>query len=307
MAETSPHSESDLSGLAGPDRAIGWVAHHPRLPVYSAVAVAAGLGWVYLTAMVLGARSDDAAVFGPGMALLEPVLGFELPPFLAALCQPLIDVGPTLVSGETFVIVLPMWLMMVLAMMLPSAAPMLATYAQIADTAARKGEPAAPVLVLASGYMVIWIGFSLVAALLQSGLTALGALTFAGTPVAPALAGAIFLAAALYQFTPAKHACLTKCQNPFSYFFARWTPHSGGLFRLGVEQGLFCLGCCWALMTVMFAVGVMNLVWTALLCILMTLEKTYPNIWITKGIGIFLLCVGIAVSGPSLASAFLTG
>lgn len=306
MVEASPHRESDLSGLNGSDRAIGWLAHHPRLPVYGAVAVAAALGWIYLTAMVLGA-SSEAAVFGPGMALLQPVLGFELPPFLAALCQPLIDAAPSVLSGETFLIVLPMWLMMVLAMMLPSAAPMLATYAQIADTAARKGEAAAPVLVLASGYLVVWIGFSLVAAFLQSGLTAVGAMTFAGTPVAPALAGMIFLAAALYQFTPVKHACLTKCQNPFSYFFARWTPHSAGLFRLGVEQGLFCLGCCWALMAVMFAVGVMNLVWTALLCILMTLEKAYPSRWITKSIGIFLFCVGMAVSAPALAPAFLSG
>ena len=108
------------------------------------------------------------------------------------------------------------------------------------------------------------------------------------------------MAAGLYQFTPAKHACLTRCQNPFPYFFSKWTDSPIGIFRIGVDQGLFCLGCCWALMTVMFAVGVMNLVWIAFLGALMVIEKSVPNRWVPRGIGVFLLTLGVLVLAGAL-------
>ena len=114
-------------------------------------------------------------------------------------------------------------------------------------------------------------------------------------PVADVLAGTTLVAAGIYQFTPAKAACLTRCQNPFPYFFSRWTDKTAGVFRLGLEQGLFCLGCCWALMIVMFAVGVMNVVAIAVLTLIMAIEKTVPLRWISHGVGVLLLAAGALV------------
>ena len=98
--------------------------------------------------------------------------------------------------------------------------------------------------------------------------------------------GAIFIAAGVYQFSALKHACLTQCQQPFPFFFANWATTPRGVFRLGLRQGLFCLGCCWAMMLVMFAVGVMNVVWMAGLGIVMTLEKIGTGKRFTHAIGV---------------------
>ena len=157
-------------------------------------------------------------------------------------------------------------------MMLPTAGPMILTYAEIADTAARKREPAASPLVLTAGYVAVWLGFALAATALQFALTQ-PALLDAGRGESRWLAGAIFIGAGLYQFSALKQACLTLCQRPFPFFFANWTAEPRGVFRLGLRQGLYCLGCCWALMLVMFAVGAMNVVWMAALGVVMTIEK----------------------------------
>jgi predicted metal-binding membrane protein len=191
-----------------------------------------------------------------------------------------------------FAVVALMWAAMVLAMMLPSASPMILTYAEIADTAARKGERVVSPLVLAAGYTVVWLGFAGGATLAQF-LFARAALIDAGMASASGLfSGAIFIAAGLYQFSALKHACLTQCRQPFPFFFAHWETTARGVFRQGVQQGLYCLGCCWAMMAVMFAVGVMNVVWMAALGIVMTLEKFGRGNRLTHGLGILLIVGG---------------
>ena len=147
-----------------------------------------------------------------------------------ALCQPLGAGG-----GCELALVFAMWAAMTLAMMLPTAAPMILTYAEIADTAARKGEPAASPLLLTAGYVAVWLGFAFAATALQFALTQF-ALLDAGR-ASPWLAGAIFLGAGLYQFSTLKHACLTLCQRPFPFFFANWTAEPRGVFRLGLAAG----------------------------------------------------------------------
>ena len=104
-------------------------------------------------------------------------------------------------------------------------------------------------------------------------LTRLALIDAGMAPASGLFSGAIFIAAGVYQFTPLKHACLTQCQRPFPFFFAHWQTTASGVFRLGLTQGLYCLGCCWAMMLVMFAVGVMNVVWMAALGMVMTIEK----------------------------------
>lgn len=298
-----PHvSEFDLSALSRPDRAVGAVALKPRGAVYAGVGAAAVLGWLYLALMAVGGQAP-ASTLGPGMQLLDGVAWLGDIPLLEAICRPLGLGGSGPVTPAAAAVVVSMWVSMAVTMMLPSAAPMLATYAVLADTAARKGEPAAPVRVLAAGYLAVWTGFAVAAAALQIWLHGAGVLTDAGTPASRTVAGIVLLAAALYQFTPAKHACLIRCRNPFPFFFSHWTASPAGVFRIGLSQGLFCLGCCWALMTVMFAVGVMNLLWIALLCGLMVIEKTMVNPWVPRLIGGFLAALAIAVLAPVVAAA----
>jgi predicted metal-binding membrane protein len=110
------------------------------------------------------------------------------------------------------------------------------------------------------------------------------------------LAGALFIAAGLYQFTPLKHACLTKCRAPMPYFLSHWTERASGVFRMGVEQGLACLGCCWAVMLLAFIAGTMNLAWMTLVGVLMILEKTLPAPRpLVSGLGAGLAGAGIAM------------
>jgi predicted metal-binding membrane protein len=114
--------------------------------------------------------------------------------------------------------------------------------------------------------------------------------------------GAIFIGAGIYQFSALKHACLKRCQHPFPFFFANWTTTSRGVFRLGVKQGLYCLGCCWAMMLVMFAVGVMNVIWMAGIGIVMAVEKMLKGRRFTHAVGVVLIVAGAAIIVTAVAS-----
>jgi predicted metal-binding membrane protein len=184
----------------------------------------------------------------------------------------------------------PMWAAMAPAMMLPTAGPMILTYAEIADTAARKGEPVVSPLVLIAGYLAVWLGFACVAAAVQSSLGRAGLLDSGNA--APLLAGALAVGAGLYQFSALKQACLTKCQRPFPFFFANWTTEPWGVLRLGLQQGMTCLGCCWAMMLLMLAVGAMNVVWMAALGVVMTIEKMTTTATFSKALGVAFLAIG---------------
>ena len=208
-----------------------------------------------------------------------------------ALCRALV-VGP--ISATGIALVAAMWCAMTLAMMLPSAAPMILTYAEIADTAAKQGEPVVSPFLIAAGYTVVWFGFAVIATAAQWALTRAALLDASLASASGLFSGAIFIGAGVYQFTALKHACLTQCRNPFQFFFSNWATTPRGVFRLGVRQGLFCLGCCWAMMLVMFAVGVMNVVWMAALGILMTVEKLTSGKRLTYAIGVGLILIGTA-------------
>jgi predicted metal-binding membrane protein len=147
---------------------------------------------------------------------------------------------------------------------------------------------------LAGGYTLIWFGFAALATLAQYALTRAAILDSTMASVSGLFSGAIFIAAGVYQFSALKHACLRQCQSPFPFFFANWATTPRGVFKLGLRQGLFCLGCCWAMMLVMFAVGVMNVVWMAALGIVMTLEKIGTGKRFTYAIGVLSIAAGMA-------------
>jgi predicted metal-binding membrane protein len=183
---------------------------------------------------------------------------------------------------------------MVLAMMLPTAAPMILTYTELAETAKGKGEPAASPLVLTAGYIGVWLGAALAPSALQLILAQLALLDPALASASPLFSGAVFIGAGVYQFSALKHACVTQCQHPFRFFFANWTSEPRGVFRLGVQQGLYCLGCCWAMMLLMFAVGAMNVIWMAALGAVMATEKISTTTRFSRAIGAVFILIGAA-------------
>ena len=290
--------------LPAGERMLGRLAARPAPLVVLATMVAAAVGWLWLVLMAgQGARLDATSTTAAQNGWLLNVAGLSadwlpgpLREALAALC------GPAALAGTgltTFLVSLTMWLAMSVAMMLPSAAPMLRTYADIAQTAAAKGEDARSVWTLALGYLAVWTAFSMAAAVAQT------ALLFAGVaaqidaqidaPVAALLGGAVLVLAGAYQFSALKEACLEKCRNPFATLFARWSTDAGAILRLGVDQGLWCLGCCWALMLVMLAVGTMNLAWMALLALFTLLEKTGTGKVTSRLAGVILIAWGTAL------------
>lgn len=217
-------------------------------------------------------------------AYLWMAAGGTLAGIVSVLCGPSANAG--------FMPLLAMWLAMTLAMMTPSAVPMIATYLDIAEAAAAKQMTIVPPLVLAAGYGAVWLIFALAAALGQWGLLEAGqAGAFEGR-----WAGIVLIGAGAYQFTALKHACLSKCRMPMPYFMAHWTDRPVGVFRMGLAQGLNCFGCCWALMLLGFAAGLMNIVWMGLIGLVMVLEKTLPQPKaLTYGIGLGLVGAGLYV------------
>jgi predicted metal-binding membrane protein len=211
---------------------------------------------------------------------------------LAVLCQPVAANG--LSAG---LLAVPMWIAMVLAMMLPTAGPMILTYAEIADTAQRKGERVVSPLMLTAGYLMVWLGFALLAAMLQA-LLARADLIEDGR-LAPLLAAAMFTGAGLYQFSALKQACLTKCQRPFPFLFAHWTTERRGVLRLGWRQGMICLGCCWAMMLIMLAAGAMNAVWMAGLGLVMIVEKLTAMASFSRAAGVASIMIGLGLAAAS--------
>jgi len=271
------------------------------VPIAMACLVAlTALGWLYLVMMVAGwTVRGNAAALGPGMGMIDLLTGrtgLDLigRALVDVLCRP--SFGSQALSGTAgeAALVLAMWVAMTLAMMLPTAAGMIVTYAQIADTAARKGEPAVSPLVLTAGYVGVWLGFAIAATALQIALARLALLDSAMASASPLFSGAVFIGAGVYQFTALKHACVTRCQRPFTFFFVNWSNEPHGIFRLGVRQGLYCLGCCWAAMLAMFAVGVMNVVWMVALGLVMTVEKMMVTSRFSRAVGGVFIAIGAA-------------
>jgi len=168
-----------------------------------------------------------------------------------------------------------MWAVMMVGMMLPSAAPMILLYTMVQRKQGRR-----PVLmsgVFGAGYLLVWGGFAIVAAGLQLALARAALLSPSLMLVSARVAGVVFLLAAAYEFSPLKNRCLTRCQSPFGFITRYWQAGLGGALRMGVLHGAFCVGCCWVLMMLLFAAGVMNLVWVAALSVLILLQKVLPG------------------------------
>jgi predicted metal-binding membrane protein len=187
-----------------------------------------------------------------------------------------------------------MWSIMMVAMMLPSALPTIMLVARV--------PRATPGFI--TGYLLAWGAYSLVAATIQWTLHRTLLVSDAMVSVSPLLSGALLLAAGAFQFTPLKAKCVAHCRSPLSFLLRHWQEGPSGALRMGIRHGTYCVGCCWALMALLFVLGVMNLLWVTGLAVLVLLEKVLPaGKWVTRGGGAALLVWGIFVLlGPALGA-----
>ena len=205
-------------------------------------------------------------------------------------------------AGYALVVFL-MWCVMMVAMMVPSAAPMVLIHAAIGRKQEKADRPLVATMLFVGGYLAVWTVFSLSATALQWGLESVGIVTGMMKIASPVIAGLVLITAGLYQLTPLKGACLRHCQHPLSFIVHQWRPGKAGAFRMGLEHGVYCLGCCWFLMALLFVGGIMNLIWIAGIAIYVGIEKfAVGHRWMTIATGVTLTVAGLVmVASPLLA------
>jgi predicted metal-binding membrane protein len=229
-----------------------------RLIVAASLASVTVLAWVYLVWLARGMEmSHEAMMATPGMEMM--------------------GMG-TAWSARLFLVTLVMWTVMMAGMMTPSATPMILLYARVARQANLQGKPFASATWFGAGYLLSWTLFSLVATVAQYFLDRFALLTMAMDLGNPRLSGVLLVITGIYQWTPLKDSCLHQCRSPLSFIqqHGGFKPEIGRSLRLGVHHGLYCIGCCWALMAILFAGGVMNLALAAALAALVLIEKLTP-------------------------------
>jgi len=166
-----------------------------------------------------------------------------------------------------------MWAVMMVAMMVPSAAPMILAFLTVNHRRETTASPLVPVGIFLFGYLAVWTAFSAVATLAQWGLHKAALLSPTMAATSPVLDGGLLLAAGVFQWTPLKRACLKGCRSPLSFLMSEWRDGPVGAFVMGLRHGSYCLGCCWILMGLLFVAGVMNLLWVALISLFVMAEK----------------------------------
>ncbi len=223
-----------------------------RFLAVGALGATIALSWFYLVRM-------NAGMSHMAMPAMMPAMAPSLP--------------------EQFLAAAVMWSIMMVAMMLPTALPAVTVFGNLARRRAMQTHTTASTGLFVVGYIATWTGYSIVAAAGQIALSRAALLTPMLQSASVVLSAVILLTAGAFQFTAFKDACLTKCRTPFAFFLAEWRDGNTGALVLGLKHGSYCVGCCWALMAVMFVVGAMNLVWMAALTLFMLGEKVAPARW----------------------------
>ncbi len=199
-------------------------------------------------------------------------------------------------SVRDFLFLFVMWTVMMIAMMVPSASQMILTFAKInrKQQTDPDREPFSPTAAFLLGYIVVWTGFSALGAVAQWGLHHAALVSAAGVSTNVIFGGLVLVVAGLFQWSRLKNACLTHCRSPLAFFMTSWRPGRSGALVMGLEHGAFCVGCCWALMALMFVAGVMNLLWLAAIAGLVLVEKLAPSgHQIGRGAGVLFVVWGL--------------
>ena len=273
------------------DAALVQLLKRDRVVIVAALAVLTVLAWAYvvsLSAQMAMPTALSAAEISAAAVQSSDIAGMDM-----GIDAPASDGMAGMNTGGTggpfapafgawapadFAFMFAMWSVMMVGMMTPSVAPTVLLYAAVGRKAAESGAPLASTGWFFAGYLAVWIAFSALATFAQWALTSLALLTPMMATASTVFGGVLLVAVGLYQWTPLKNTCLRACQAPLDFLMA----HGGfrvepfGAVRLGVAHGTYCLGCCFALMALLFVSGIMNLLWIAGLTILILLEKVVP-------------------------------
>jgi predicted metal-binding membrane protein len=254
------------------EKTIQAVAQRDRLLVGFTLAGIAAAAWFYLAH-----EAQQFAATGVCQCAAMMIGGPDLSPWSPQNLPPLVL----------------MWIEMMVAMMLPAVTPLVLLFSKVARSRAERSQPYVSTAFFVAGYFGVWTLFSLAAALAQWVLHGVTLLTPQMTANSSIVGGAIFLAAGVFQFTPLKKTCLTHCRSPLAFLMTDWRDGRMGAFLMGWKHGLFCTVCCWLLMLLLFAVGVMNLLWIAVLAVFALSERIAPKSWHLSQIsGLALCCFG---------------
>jgi len=221
----------------------------------SAIVVLSALAWAYV--FHLASAVDSLGAGSPAMSALQA--------------------APMAWGITDFTMMFAMWSVMMVAMMLPSATPMILLFTKVSRTRQADGRPRASIGLFMLSYILTWTGFSVLATSLNWGLHVGGQLTSMMGRVTPIAGGIVLIGAGLFQWSPWKYACLDHCRSPVVFLTTYWREGALGPLRMGLHHGTYCLGCCWLLMVLLFVLGIMNLVWIAVLAIFVLLEKIVPR------------------------------
>ena len=264
MEQASPSKSSRPTTL---ERAL----RQDRAVVVSGIIAIAAIAWAYLVYL-----DRDGGVMGMetgmgGMAMAEMSWG-----------------------AADFGLMLVMWAVMMTAMMVPTATPVILMFAAVNRRHRESDQPFVPTGVFLAGYVIVWSGFAVLATLAHWGLHQASLLSsMMGESRSAYLGGSLLLVAGVFQLSPLKYACLSHCRSPMGFVMTNWREGRTGAIRMGLEHGVYCLGCCWALMALLFVLGIMNLAWIAALAAFVLLEKVSPKAeWVSRLTGAALVAWG---------------
>ena len=252
------------------------VLKRDRVVVAAGVAALVALAWAYL---VYVAQSGSGMGSGMAMTQLESW------------------------SAADFGLMFLMWAVMMVAMMVPTAAPMILLFATVNRRRREQAQPYVPTGVFLSGYVIVWSAFAALATVANWGLHVNSLLTSMMGPTSSAyLGGALLLTAGVFQWSPLKYACLSHCRSPLGFLMSEWRDGAGGALRMGLKHGGYCLGCCWLLMGLLFVLGVMNLLWIAALAAFVLMEKVIPRgLLVSRVTGLLMAGWGMWMVAAELA------
>ena len=231
-----------------------------RALVFIALGGLSILSWIYLAVLAKDMAQGDMSLMG-----------------MAAMATGSMQATMGVWTTTTFALMTVMWFVMMVGMMVPSAAPMILLFATVTRKQARDENPGLRIAIFTITYLFIWALFSIVATLAQWALTEAALVSPMMVGTSKWLTIVLLAACGIYQLTPLKQACLGKCRSPLGFLMTSWHPGDLGALRMGLSHGAYCLGCCWLLMGLLFVGGVMNLLWVALIAILVLGEKVLPR------------------------------
>ena len=272
---------SKLGTIAGPKASrssVEAIFRRDRWVTISGIILLTVLSWAYLFGLAAG--MDDMAMEGDLMSSVSGLMGPQLSTW----------------SVRDFFFMFLMWSVMMVAMMLPSASPLILLHVRVNQQQEDGGDGFHGTVAFAIGYLLVWTSFSAVATLLQWGLEKLAVLSPMMASTSSLLGAGLLLAAGIYQLTPFKNACLRHCRSPVHSLMQHWRRGTSGAFMMGFHHGVYCIGCCWLLMALLFVFGVMNLVWIAVLSVFVLLEKVVPRgELVARVAGVGFIVAGVSV------------